>query len=278
MDIGKERVDCGPICFALQYRDIDGGAPHGQGAGSQGGNHADQGVCLQVVGVVDGAERELLRFECFDNHPHYHYDPAGKNVSVMLDPTVTGNPLRWAMSQLRWKLPAMLEHAGHGEAARGIDLLQLRSALDEVEAKASDMAIHLRRTVKHNRGTDIIEAGNIRFGLELRTAGGGDGGMAIHVLGDIAGQEIELLAFDCFRIYPHYHYGPRYKNERIYLDKTLVPDPFAWVLQQFKSGRLPAMLTRAGYPTVAAALDEGLVAGKLSEVEARAHAMLQAAA
>jgi hypothetical protein len=36
------------------------------------------------------------------------------------------------------------------------------------------------------------------------------------------------------------------------------------------------MLTRAGYPTVAAALDEGLIAQKLAEVEARAHTMLQA--
>ena len=71
MDIGKDKIACGPICFALQYRDIDGGAPHRQGAGA-GGNHPDQGVCLQVVGTVDGAERELLRFECFDNHPHYH--------------------------------------------------------------------------------------------------------------------------------------------------------------------------------------------------------------
>ena len=104
----------------------------------------------------------------------------------------------------------------------------------------------------------------------------GDGGIAIHVLGDIAGQEIELLAFDCFRIYPHYHYGPRYKNERIYLDKTLVPDPFAWAIEQFKGGRLPAMLTRAGYPTVAAALDEGLVARKVTEVEERGRAMMRA--
>ena len=276
MDIGKDKVACGPICFALQYRDIDGGAPHKQGAGSPGGSHADQGVVVQVVGTVDGAERELLRFECFDNNPHYHYDPAGANVSVMLDPTVTGNPLRWSMTQMRRKLPAMLGRAGHEQIALQIDPSQLMPALDEVEAKACEMAIHRRRTVRHNRGTDIIEAGNIRFGLEMRVAGQGDGGMAIHVLGDIAGQEIELLAFDCFRIYPHYHYGPRYKNERIYLDKTLVPDPFAWVIDQFKSGRLPAMLTRAGYPTVAAALDEGLVASKLPEVEARAHAMLQA--
>jgi hypothetical protein len=275
MNIGKERIACGSICFALQYRDIDGGAPHRQGAGGDGGNHADQGVVLQVVGLVDGSERELLRFECLDNHPHYHYDPTNTNVSVMLDPTVTGNPLRWTMGQLRWKLSAMLERAGYGEIGRGIDLLQLRSALVEVEAKASEMAIHDRRTVRHNRGTEVIEAGNIRFGLEVRTAGGGDGGMAIHVLGDVAGQEIELLAFDCFRIYPHYHYGPRYKNERIYHDTTLVPDPFRWALDQFRAGRLPAMLTRAGYPTVAAALDEGLVASKLPEVEARAHAMLQ---
>jgi hypothetical protein len=79
----------------------------------------------------------------------------------------------------------------------------------------------------------------------MRVAGQGDGGMAIHVLGDIAGQEVEL-----------------------------VPDPFKWALDQFKSGKLPAMLTRAGYPTVAAALDEGLVAEKLVEVEARAQAML----
>ena len=77
MDIGKDRIACGSICFALQYRDIDGGAPHRQGAGGGGGNHADQGVCFQVLGKVDGAERELLRFECLDNHPHYHCDPAG---------------------------------------------------------------------------------------------------------------------------------------------------------------------------------------------------------
>jgi hypothetical protein len=276
MDTGSTKIACGPICFALQYRDIDGGAPHRQGPGGNGGTHADQGVCLQVVGMVDGAERELLRFECFDNHPQYRYDPTNTDVRIMLDPTVTGNPLRWAMTQLRRKLPAMLGHAGYEQIALQIDPSQLMPALDEVEAKACEMAISKRRTVRHNRGTDIIEAGNIRFGLEVRTAGGGDGGMAIHVLGDIAGQEIELLAFDCFRIYPHYHYGPRYKNERIYLDKTLVPDPFKWALDQFKSGRLPAMLTRAGYPTVAAALDEGLVASKLPEVEARAHAMLQA--
>ena len=37
------------------------------------------------------------------------------------------------------------------------------------------------------------------------------------------------------------------------------------------------MLQRAGYPTVAAVLDESLIASKLPEVEAKAQEMLQAA-
>ena len=66
----------------------------------------------------------------------------------------------------------------------------------------------------------------IRFGLEMRTLPD-DGGLAIHVLSDLAGppgapytEETEILAFDCFRELPHYHYGPRNKNHRIYWDKT----------------------------------------------------------
>ncbi|HSF31838.1 MAG TPA: hypothetical protein VLK82_15350, partial [Candidatus Tectomicrobia bacterium] len=83
MDIGKTKIACGPICFALQYRLLDGGAPHSQGAGGRGGSEADQGVCIQVVGRVDGKETELLRFDCFDNRPHYHYEPEKKNVRIM---------------------------------------------------------------------------------------------------------------------------------------------------------------------------------------------------
>ena len=61
---------------------------------------------------MDGADRELLRFECMDNRPHYHYDPGNTNVRIMLDRTLIGNPLRWTMTQLRKKLPAIsIDHA-----------------------------------------------------------------------------------------------------------------------------------------------------------------------
>ena len=131
-----------------------------------------------------------------------------------------------------------------------------------------------RNYTRHNRGDPVIEAGNIRFGLEMRTVEP-DGGPAIHVLADVADQEIELLAFDCFRINPHYHYGPRYKNERIFIDTTLVDDSLDWVLAQFKDGNLPAMIERAGYPTIAAGLDRALVARKVIEVESTIKAMTQ---
>ena len=275
MEIGKTRIACGAVCFALQYRNLDGGAPHRQGAGAPGGGDADQGVCIQVVGNVEGQETELLRFDCFDNRPHYHYGPENKNVRIMLDPTVAGNPIGWTMAQLRSKLPAMLARAGYEGLAIQIDPSLVIQTLAEVETKARDVALRQRNTVRHNRGTEVIEAGNIRFGLEVRTVGP-DGGIAIHVLGDIAGQEVELLAFDCFRTYPHYHYGPMSKNERIYWDTTLVPNTFQWTMEQFKARKLPAMLQRAGYPTVAAALDDGLIMSTLPHVEAKAQEMLQA--
>jgi hypothetical protein len=65
--------------------------------------------------------------------------------------------------------------------------------VDEVAAIAHDMAQKGLHTVTPNRGTEVIEAGAIRFGLEVRQVRQ-DGGKAIHVLSDVAGQEIALLA------------------------------------------------------------------------------------
>jgi hypothetical protein len=134
--------------------------------------------------------------------------------------------------------------------------------------------------VKHNRGTDIFEAGNIRFGLEMRRLPMGDGGLAIHVLGDVGGstrksyvEETELLAFDCFWDGAHYHYGPRNKNHRIYWDMTLVEDPLEWVFEQFENRKLPAMIERAGYPGIAADLDLDKIALVVPAMKKRAFEM-----
>ena len=120
---------------------------------------------------------------------------------------------------------------------------------------------------------DKIEVGNLSLGLEFREPGG-DRGLAIHVLSDIAGQEVELLAFDCFEKSPHYHYGPRNQDVRLYWDATTSGETLRWTLDQFKGGNLRPMIERAGYPSIASALDEKLVQRKLPEIKARCFALV----
>lgn len=260
-------IDAGPVKFALRYRQeiMD-----------------DQGLGLEVLSDIDGREVEILRFDCFDQHPHYHYGPANKNERLYMDKTTAGNPLGWTLEQLRTRLPQMIRRAGYDSVADQLDnyqqATQVATKLNEVEHIARDMTLNQRRTVTHNRGDEVIEVGNIKFGLEFRDLPTiQDRGLAIHVLGDVAGQEVELLAFDCFERAPHYHYGPRNKDIRLYWDKTLVPDTLRWTLDQFKEGKLPAMVERAGYPGVVAELDRDLILSTVEkEIEPKALALREA--
>ena len=67
---------------------------------------------------------------------------------------------------------------------------------------------------------------------------------------------------------------PRNKNERNFIDTTLAPDSFGWILDQFKSGKLPTMLEYAGYPTIATEMDTDLVAERLALVESKGRSMI----
>ena len=267
---GRNKTAAGAVSFVVQHELWDGNVQ----------DHSDQGVAILVEGQVGGKDTTLLRFNCFDIEKSYVYAPEGESKPFRMDPIVDGNPIGWSIQQIRTKLPQMLETAGYREIAGKIESKTIGDALGEVESSAREIYATGRNTVKHNRGTDMFEAGNIRFGLELRLQTGGDGGLAIHVLADLAGtpgrvfmEETELLAFDCFRDFPHYHYGPRNKNHRIFWDKTLVPDTLDWTLNQFKSGRLAAMIERAGYPGVAADLDYRVIDSIMPGLEKRAREM-----
>jgi hypothetical protein len=258
-------------------------------------DHADQGVAILVKAQVAGKDTTLLRFNCFDIEKSYDYGPDNRELAVdgpemlggamltnhyQMDPIACGNPIGWTVRTLDTKLTKMLERAGYPAVAKTLKMKAVRQVLPEVEACARHLFATKRNTVKHNRGTHIFEAGNIRFGLEMRRLPMGDGGLAIHVLSDIGGtpgkaytEETELLAFDHFWNGAHYHYGPRNKNHRIYWDRTLVENPLAWTLEQVDNGKLPAMIERAGYPGVAAALDTDLIARVLPAMKKQALAM-----
>ena len=266
----RATFEAGNVCFAVQHELWDGNID----------DHSDQGVAILVIAQAGGKETMLLRFNCFDLERSYVYGPEHVNKLCRMDPTVDGNPIGWSVKQIRTRLPDMLRAAKYEDIAQKVDAQAVARTLAEVESTARVLFASGRNTVKHNRGTDMFEAGNFRFGLELRKQVGGDGGLAIHVLADLAGtpgrtymEETELLAFDCFREAPHYHYGPRNKNHRIFWDKTLVPDPLEWTLEQFKSGKLRDMIQQAGYPGVAADYDEDVVCAVLPALEKRAREM-----
>ena len=267
---GKIRVPAGNVTFVVQHELWDGNIQ----------DHSDQGVVILVNGEDGGKETTLLRFNCFDLERSYIYGPEKKNKLFRMDHTVDGNPIGWTVKTIRDSLATMLTEAGYPEIANGLDKEAVSDGLEEVESAARAKFMADRNTVKHNPGTDIFEAGNIKFGLEMRLLPGGDGGLAIHVLSDLAGntgrvftEETELLAFDCFWDGPHYHYGPRNKNHRIYWDRTLVEDPLGWVFDAFDGKNLGAMLERAGYPGIAADLDVNKVEEVLVNVKKRAREM-----
>jgi hypothetical protein len=252
MKLGSTRIDAGALNFAMEYRDL----------------MHDQGVCLQVGTEIDGKEVEILRFDCFDHDPHYHYGPEKNNERLHLDTTTAGNPIGWTLNQLRNHLPQMIRRAGYdGLADKLHDYRQaslVANKLNEVEETAREMSMAQRAIVIHNRGDEVYQVGNMKFGLEFRELKA-DRGLAIHVLSDVAGQEIEILAFDCFENHPHYHYGTRNKNIRLYWDRTTIPDTLEWTMAQFKGGKLPAMIQRAGYPSVVAEMDNDLIVSTVAK-------------
>jgi hypothetical protein len=281
------RFSAGDLSFVVRHELWDGNIQ----------DHADQGVSIAVTAAVDGRETTLLRFNCMDLERSYVYGPENPNLRIAapamlggverdntgcgqlfrMDPITDGNPIGWTIRTLGSKLAKMLERAGYPAIAARVDQAEVARTLPDVDACARHLFAARRNTVKHNRGTHVFDAGNIRIGLEMRRLPMGDGGLAIHVLGDVGGatrnsyvEETELLAFDCFWDGAHYHYGPRNKNHRIYWDTTLIEDPLEWVLEQFANRRLRAMIERAGYPGIAADLDDDTVAAVLPAVAQKA--------
>lgn len=273
-----------PLSFVVRHQLLDGNVE----------DHVDQGVSIDVSAEVMGKQTVLLRFNCLDVQRSYVYGPenpalstpgrvgGGMGVHGYIDPVVDGNPITWSIRTMTRKLPQMIERAGYKTIADQTDMEAVKAVLPRVEACAHETFQTKRNVVKHNRGTDMFEAGNIRFGLEMRRLKNGDGGLALHVLAEIGGtpgksytEETELLAFDCFWTGAHYHYGPRNKNHRINFDTTVVDDPLVWTFEQLEKGKLPAMIERAGYPGVAADLDTDRIAAILPALKQRAFEMYE---
>ena len=109
----------------------------------------DYGGTVHVCGRSDDVE--YLRFDCFENEPHYHYimHAAGGNLICRIDEVAEGSPLEWTLGRLRCRLAAMLDLAGAHQLAQAVeaDLDQVASAVDRVAEllqRAQDQAVKRR--------------------------------------------------------------------------------------------------------------------------------------
>ena len=114
-------VKFGGLLFRVEYRTEAG----------------DCGPSIRVFGKQNGTPRQVLRFDCFDNDPHYHYDPTGMNRKFHLDRLTMGCPIEFSLEQIALRARSMIVEAGFAETARTVDQQELEGRIDE-----------LRRTVE----------------------------------------------------------------------------------------------------------------------------------
>ena len=143
-------LEAGAVRFGLEYRVLDPARLAEVYAGSaedlaeieahspEGGFHG-AGVSIHVVGSADG--HEYLRFDAFDDDPHYHYvRPSGDhNHWVPFDPVAGGDMLAFALRCLRERLAPMLREAGGDEVADRLEPERQAPVIDEIERLASEV-------------------------------------------------------------------------------------------------------------------------------------------
>ncbi|MCY4619733.1 MAG: hypothetical protein OXD50_14470 [Chloroflexi bacterium] len=125
MTTDQATVEAGSIAFAMRYRDDIAG---------------DEGLCIEVRADVEGHDTELLRFDCFQVAPHYHYGPEADDERLMLDLTAAGDSLDWTLSCFeRGRLRSMIERAGYPSVASGLDEDVVAGAIPKVVSKAHEI-------------------------------------------------------------------------------------------------------------------------------------------
>ena len=144
-----EYFEAGVVAFGVEYRLLNDAIAAASAVVDAGGSDGarsldDRGVSIHVFAEVGGERQEVLRFDCFQEDPHYHYVSwsARSNEMLHIDPVADGDPLAWALERIRTRLPQMLERAGADEAAAGVDLRRVDAVLPRVAEAAFRVRYH----------------------------------------------------------------------------------------------------------------------------------------
>jgi hypothetical protein len=136
-------VDAGAVQLVVESRHLTDqvlAETYGEGGAPDAAVHFDDfGASLHVCSP-DGLEH--LRFDCFENEPHYHYvEQANQaNVIVRIDEVAVGDPIEFSLACVEQRLPEMLENAGQPELAA-----QVRDRIDEVHEAVREVRTLMAR-------------------------------------------------------------------------------------------------------------------------------------
>ena len=150
-DAATTYLDAGAVTIGVEYRVVDPESLRETYKGNaeqlaeleerspEGGFFAE-GLSLHVVAKFDG--HEYLRFDLFDDPPHYHYNHPvrdGQYTNNVIDYDVASNGpmLDWTLERLRTRLPEMLRQAGGSAVADEVDPGVVGPVLAEVQRLAS---------------------------------------------------------------------------------------------------------------------------------------------
>ncbi|MFP8876650.1 MAG: hypothetical protein VCB99_07010 [Myxococcota bacterium] len=156
--------EAGVLRFGVEYRVVnDAIAAASEIADARGdsrpppGSIDDCGVSIHVVGRHEGEALEYLRFDCFDEDPHYHYVSWQSQCNEMLhiDPIAEGEALGWTLDRLRSRLPQMLARAGADFLVGELDT----ELLVEVLPRVAEAAYHSRYQHADGAGPDPDRGG-----------------------------------------------------------------------------------------------------------------------
>lgn len=111
-----DSVQNGRFKFTLSYR-------------SQGD---DRGLSIRILGDVDRNECELLRFDCFENSPHYHTAVYDHNTIRKID---DDDVVAWALHKIDSEFESLVANAG-GDPVSDSERSLHTHAIEELRAKS----------------------------------------------------------------------------------------------------------------------------------------------
>lgn len=117
---GWETIQGGPFQFRFRFRTSD----------------RDRGPTLEVYGLQAESWQEVLKFDCFENGPHWHrVRPDASQDVIQLEPLGMDAIIDFASAQLGANLGSLLAEQGFAELAIAADSDELKVALPAVERR-----------------------------------------------------------------------------------------------------------------------------------------------